>query len=693
MFRATTGQYEGVDTRSAALNVIRQCSTQLGNGQPQAGILFSAGHFDQQVALDEIMGEFPGIELVGCSTGGEMSSALGFSMESMCLMLFSSDTVRFSTGIGRNLSANPEQAVADAVESAVSGLDGPPALALFFPDPAQAGIERIIPAANDLLGPDCPVFGGLAARSSFGASVPCQFYKNEVHTDAVGVMLFSGPVAVESTVCNSWNPIGPQFKVTEAEANKVKQIGCSSALDFYRKAYGPYSVPLPEMPLMIYDDDGNFTVRAPHGYDEEDGSVIFTTPIANNRRVQLTGATPDAIAKNISENVQALTDSLDGSWNPQAAIMLSCTSRRWILGQRTKEEMEIASGHLPDGLPAIGFYTYGELATVSKTELHNCTLVVLLLGEKSNTDAPQGVPVAPEQNTEDSKELLSRKFSRSEEGRARLEQQREFFSNIMRKTNADLVKANATIKEQHQILKESLTLAQEVQQNLLPHAQPQVAGYDIAGFSMYCDETGGDYVDYLSDSDGLGVVVGDVCGHGVASALLMASTRAFLRMRASMGGSPAQLLTDINKKISEDTSRTGQFVTMLYVHLDPTSPKATWVRAGHEPALLYSAAENSFIELRGEGIALGLFDDFEYEEYTTTALKSGDILIISTDGIAETRDHRNEFFGRGRLENIIQSNAASPAKDILSRCREELQIFRGGVSREDDETLVIIKVE
>lgn len=692
MFQAAIGQFEGVDARSVASAVTRQCTAQLGNRQPQAGILFSAGHFDQEAALDEIIHAFPGIELVGCSTGGEMSSAFGFSMESMCLMLFASDTVRFSTGVGHDVSSNPEKAVADAVESASLGLDESPALALFFPDMAHKGIERIISEANKILGPDCPVYGGLAARSSFGATIPCQFYKNEVHTDAISIMLLSGPVAIASTVCNSWNPIGAQFKVTEADANTVRQIGCSSALDFYRKAYGPYSVPLLEMPLMIYDDDGNFTVRAPHGYDEDDGSIFFSAPIAEDRRVQLTEATPNAIIKNISDNVQSLTDSLDDSWSPQAAIMLSCTSRRLILGLRTKEEMEITASHLPKGLPSIGFYTYGELATASKTELHNCTLVVLLLGEKGNTLAPQATPAHSDQ-LEDSKALLSRKFKRSEEGRARLEQQREFFSNIMRKTNDDLLKANEIIEKQHQILKESLTLAQEVQQNLLPHESPIVAGYDIAGFSIYCDETGGDYIDYLPDDNGVGVVVGDACGHGIASALLMASTRAFLRMRVFMGGSPAQFLTDINKEISVDTARTGQFVTMQYVYLDSNTKKATWARAGHEPVLLYSAVKESFIELRGEGMALGIFENFSYDEYTTPAMQSGDILVFSTDGIAEARDHNNEFFGRKRLQNIILNNAARPAKDILHQCRKELQTFRGGRSREDDETLVIIKVE
>jgi serine phosphatase RsbU (regulator of sigma subunit) len=508
----------------------------------------------------------------------------------------------------------------------------------------------------------------------------------------VSILLLSGPVAIASTVCNSWTPVGSQFNVTESNQNKVKRIGCSTALDFYRKAFGPYSVPLPEMPLMVYGEDGSFTIRVPHDHDEDDGSIMFTTPISESSRVQLTEATPRAIVKDISDNVQALTDSQPSTWSPQAAILLSCTSRLWILGQRTKEEIETATRLLPQGLPLIGFYTFGELATAPEPQLHNCTLVVLLLGEQDNTASPLPVTHHPGEQIDDSKALLRRKFKRSEEGRARLEQQKEFFTNVMRQTNADLESANKKIHDQHQILKESITLAQGVQRRLLPKEQPEIEGYDIAGFSIYCDETGGDYIDYLPDGNGLGVVIGDVSGHGVASALLMASTRAFLRMRVSMGGTPAQYLTDINQMIAKDVLETGRFVTMQYLHLDPDTRQVTWARAGHEPALHYSPEDNRFTEFRGEGLTLGVLEDSTYEDHTTPAMKPGEIIILSTDGITEVQDHQGRLFGRNRLQDIIQKNGTKSAQEILQLCKDELQAFRGDENRADDETLVIIKV-
>jgi sigma-B regulation protein RsbU (phosphoserine phosphatase) len=124
---------------------------------------------------------------------------------------------------------------------------------------------------------------------------------------------------------------------------------------------------------------------------------------------------------------------------------------------------------------------------------------------------------------------------------------------------------------------------------------------DVAGKSIYCDETGGDYYDFiiLKEKDKLGVVVGDVAGHGISSALLMASVRSSLRQRLASPGSISQVIGDVNHQLAGDLEDSGQFVTLFYLEVDPTRANFEWVRAGHEPAFFMTRRQMIFWNWRG----------------------------------------------------------------------------------------------
>jgi sigma-B regulation protein RsbU (phosphoserine phosphatase) len=159
-------------------------------------------------------------------------------------------------------------------------------------------------------------------------------------------------------------------------------------------------------------------------------------------------------------------------------------------------------------------------------------------------------------------------------------------------------------------MRQSLNLAKEVQQALLPRTDPQISGLEIASTSVYCDETGGDYFDYLA-SDGpnsgkISVVVVDVSGHGVPSALLMATARAFLRQRSDLPGSISRIVSDVNRQLARDVEESGGFMTLFYLVLNAKKHRLSWVRAGHDPAILYDPVADAFEELHGAGVALGV---------------------------------------------------------------------------------------
>jgi sigma-B regulation protein RsbU (phosphoserine phosphatase) len=239
-----------------------------------------------------------------------------------------------------------------------------------------------------------------------------------------------------------------------------------------------------------------------------------------------------------------------------------------------------------------------------------------------------------------------------------------------------------------------LNVAQEVQQNLLPQTAPEEKSLDIAGISLYCDETGGDYYDYIR-LPWLGpqvhaIAVGDVSGHGVSSALLMASVRAYLRGRALQAGSVAQILTDVNRLVSADTRETGQFMTLFFLGIDAETGRLTWVRAGHHPALFYSPFAGCCGELGGEGLPLGVMSNFEYKEYNATA-KPGEIFILTTDGVLEAQNDKGQMFGKKRFKALIGKNAALDADGIRESIIEAVTAFQGKTPPDDDITLVVLK--
>jgi len=244
--------------------------------------------------------------------------------------------------------------------------------------------------------------------------------------------------------------------------------------------------------------------------------------------------------------------------------------------------------------------------------------------------------------------------------------------------------------------KKALALAGEVQKSLLPQSKPDVHGLDVAGRNVSCDEIGGDYFDFLwrrEKPDGpFSVVVGDITGHGVDSALLMTSARAFLRMRASQPGTMSEIVTAMNNHLTRDVLETGRFMTLFYLTVDPQKDRIDWVRAGHDPAILYDPQQDDFVELKGTGVALGVNEAIQYTENRREGLTNGQIIAIGTDGIWESFNKKGKMFGKKRFKDIIRQNAAAGADDILNAVYNEINQFIEGQKTEDDITLVIVKV-
>jgi len=237
--------------------------------------------------------------------------------------------------------------------------------------------------------------------------------------------------------------------------------------------------------------------------------------------------------------------------------------------------------------------------------------------------------------------------------------------------------------------KKALALAAEVQRGLLPSGPPRVAGLEVAGRSVPSQYAGGDYFDYLEGEAGFRAVVGDVTGHGLDAALLMTTARGFLRMRSAQAGTLPEIVGDLNMHLTRDTGDTGRFMTLFMLEVSPGGGLC-WVRAGHDPALVYDPARDEFSELGGRGLALGILEDASFEESRGGVLAPGQVLAAGTDGIWEARDASGEMFGKDRFREAVRRSAAQGAGAVVEAVFDDLREFAGPVL-EDDATLVVLK--
>ena len=264
------------------------------------------------------------------------------------------------------------------------------------------------------------------------------------------------------------------------------------------------------------------------------------------------------------------------------------------------------------------------------------------------------------------------------------------------KSGIDKYRATTDSQTEMKKVKMSLEQASRIQQTLMPKSDPNVDGYDIAGKSIWCDETSGDYYDFIHPGDWkqekVGIVVADVIGHGISAALLMTTVRASIRERILSPGNGPAIVSHVNNSLVKDIEELNLFVTMFYSEIDLNQKRFRWVHAGHEPAIVYDAAKDSFEVLGGDGVPLGIMDDWDYEE-AEIGIESGQIILIGTDGIKEAYNSHGEYFGNDRLMTVIRDHAAKPAKDLLTEVFDALNRFRYPAERLDDETLVVVKVK
>jgi len=387
MLKFAVGHSNDPDSQSAISEVLEQIRVTLTGLSPKAGILFAAIDFDHALVLHRIAEVFPEIELIGGTTDGEMSSVLGFEQDSLTLMVFCSDNITISAGIGHGVSKDAIAASQSAVQQAGIAHKEEIQFCISLPESLTTSGVVILDSLKQALGKQVPIFGGLTA-DQWRSQQTYQFFQTEVCSDSVPILLFSGPILFSHGVASGWQPIGKPGRVTKAENNVVYEIDDQPALAFYHRYLGALP-PSSEYPLALFDaESDSHYMRAPSGiYDPTIGSITFFGDVPPQSVVQIAETTHNEILSASKLSTLQALENYPGQ-APAAALFFSCASRRQILGSLTKEEYEQAqhclSESLRQPLPSCGFYTNGEIAPLQQkgaTYFHNETFITLLLGD------------------------------------------------------------------------------------------------------------------------------------------------------------------------------------------------------------------------------------------------------------------------------------------------------------------------
>lgn len=250
-----------------------------------------------------------------------------------------------------------------------------------------------------------------------------------------------------------------------------------------------------------------------------------------------------------------------------------------------------------------------------------------------------------------------------------------------------LLHADSLEKERY---RQSLSIARDIQLNLYPSRAPDVPWLDIGWSNESCDETGGDYFDFIGREGSLSIVVGDVSGHGIGAALLMAAARASLRATLAETLDLAHVVGRVNDQLEQDMEM-DRFMTLFIATLDKESGRLRFVNAGHDSPLVFRAATRVVEELPSTGMPLGIFPGNLFETGETAALEPGDVLLLTTDGVWEVNSPEGVMLGKERMKEMFRANAERPAADLVVRLLDEVRCFTHGEPSKDDVTVVALR--
>ena len=240
-------------------------------------------------------------------------------------------------------------------------------------------------------------------------------------------------------------------------------------------------------------------------------------------------------------------------------------------------------------------------------------------------------------------------------------------------------------------IQNELDVARKMQQDILPKSFPDSEAFDLYASMVPARSVGGDFFDIYQFGDGrVGIAIADVSGKGVPAAMFMMASRTLLKACAATSASPAAVLKQVNTMLSDDNDAM-TFVTLLYGIYDSRTKEFTYVNGGHNPPVIVKPnLVTELLESTG-GVALGVMQDFEYQENTVT-LEPGSMIVFYTDGVLEAEKENRELFGMDRFCGIFQGATFGNAEEVTNEVFKTVEEFAGENPQSDDITCLVLRI-
>ena len=242
------------------------------------------------------------------------------------------------------------------------------------------------------------------------------------------------------------------------------------------------------------------------------------------------------------------------------------------------------------------------------------------------------------------------------------------------------------------VMNHEMQIARSIQQGLYPNAPLSEGGIDIAGASYPAEAAGGDYLDYIPMTEGrVGVAVGDVTGHGLGAALVMASMRAYLRTLAQTPADVMDMLSRTNRLLLAEMPE-DVFCTLLLGQLEAHGHSLVYANAGHPSGCVFDDSGEVKIALESTSFPLGALWETDFRAGTQVMLGPGDVVFLCTDGVLEATSGAGPSFGSKRALEVVRADLSKPAGEIVRGVHQAVRSFCEPQLLPDDVTVVVIKV-
>ncbi len=240
-------------------------------------------------------------------------------------------------------------------------------------------------------------------------------------------------------------------------------------------------------------------------------------------------------------------------------------------------------------------------------------------------------------------------------------------------------------------LEHELDIARDIQQALLPEKNPDLPGYDIAGWNKPADQTGGDCYDFINmQGHRLCILLADATGHGITAAMCIAQFRALVKATSRMSDDLSRIATYVNDLLTEDLP-SDRFVTCFVGTLDPEAHELSYIAAGQGPLLHFHAATETADVLTASDLPMGIMDAHLFEMHNVLEIAPRDMVVLLTDGFFEWCGPDSEQFGEDRVIQVLKESKDLSSAEIIQRIYDAVRAFVGSAPQSDDLTAVIIK--